>query len=138
MYYPFNNFRFYIVLKITIRIMYIIMIYFVTFCFEETESCCVKYSVISMSELVGIYGWFNVYVIYITTETKKPNALYADGSPLAGLNTHNMQTKRILENRLRQYVQRWFIWLHSGLRNRVSNTGGFNRIWLFVLKQLRI
>jgi hypothetical protein len=48
-----------------------------------------------MSELVGIYGWFNVYVIYITTETKKPNALYADGSPLAGLNTPNMQTKRI-------------------------------------------
>ena len=23
------------------------------------------------------------------------------------------------ENRLRQYVQRWFTWLHSGLRNRV-------------------
>ena len=42
------------------------------------------------------------------------------------------------ENRLRQYVQRWFIWLHSGLRNKVSNTGGFNRIWLFVLKQLNI
>ena len=42
------------------------------------------------------------------------------------------------ENRLRRYVQRWFIWLHSGLRNRVSNTGGFNRIWVFVLKHLRI
>jgi hypothetical protein len=26
----------------------------------------------------------------------------------------------------------------AGLRNRVSNTGGFNRIWLFVLKHLRI
>jgi hypothetical protein len=42
------------------------------------------------------------------------------------------------ENRLRQYVQRWFTWLHGGLRNRVSNTGGFNRIWLFVLKHLNI
>ena len=42
------------------------------------------------------------------------------------------------ENRLREYVQRWFIWLHGGLRNRVSNTGGFNRIWLFVLKHLNI
>ena len=42
------------------------------------------------------------------------------------------------EHRLREYVQRWFIWLHSGLRNRVSNQGGFNRIWLFVLKHLNI
>ena len=42
------------------------------------------------------------------------------------------------ENRLRRYVQRWFIWLHSGLRNRVIDTGGFNRIWLFVLKHLNI
>ena len=42
------------------------------------------------------------------------------------------------ENLLRQYVQRWFTWLHSGLRNKVSNTGGFNRIWLFVLKYLSI
>ena len=42
------------------------------------------------------------------------------------------------ENRLRQYVQRWFIWLHGGLRNRVIDTGGFNRIWLFVLKHLNI
>ena len=42
------------------------------------------------------------------------------------------------ENRLREYVQRWFIWLHGGLRNRVSHTGGFNRIWLFVLKHLNI
>jgi hypothetical protein len=42
------------------------------------------------------------------------------------------------ENRLRQYVQRWFSWLHGGLRNKVSHTGGFNQIWLFVLKHLRI
>ena len=42
------------------------------------------------------------------------------------------------ENRLRRYVQRWFIWLHSGLRNRVIDTGGINRIWLFVLKHLTI
>ena len=26
----------------------------------------------------------------------------------------------------------------GGLRNRLIDTGGFNRIWLFVLKQLRI
>ena len=42
------------------------------------------------------------------------------------------------ENRLRQYVQRWFIWLHSGLRGRVSHTGGFNQIWLFVFAHLHI
>ena len=42
------------------------------------------------------------------------------------------------ENLLRQYVQRWFTWLHSGLRNKVSNNGGFNRIWLFVLQHLPI
>ena len=42
------------------------------------------------------------------------------------------------ENRLREYVQRWFLWLHSGLRNKVSQKGGFNRIWLFVLKQINI
>jgi hypothetical protein len=29
-------------------------------------------------------------------------------------------------------------WLHGGLRNRVSHTGGFNRIWIFVLKYLNI
>ena len=40
------------------------------------------------------------------------------------------------EHRLRQYVQRWFSWLHSGLRNWVSHEGGFNRIWLFVLEYL--
>ena len=40
------------------------------------------------------------------------------------------------EHRLREYVQRWFSWLHGGLRNRVSHTGGFNRIWLFVLEYL--
>jgi hypothetical protein len=42
------------------------------------------------------------------------------------------------ENRLRQYVQRWFIWPIGGLHNRVIDTGGFNRIWLFVLKYLNI
>ena len=42
------------------------------------------------------------------------------------------------ENRLREYVQRWFLWLHSGLRNRVNNDGGFNRIWLFVLEHIYI
>ena len=42
------------------------------------------------------------------------------------------------ENRLREYVQRWFSWLHGGLRNRVSHEGGFNRIWLFVLEYLSI
>ena len=40
------------------------------------------------------------------------------------------------ENRLREYVQRWFLWLHGGLRNRVSHEGGFNQIWGFVLKHL--
>jgi hypothetical protein len=29
-------------------------------------------------------------------------------------------------------------WPIGGLRNRVIDTGGFNRIWLFVLKYLRI
>ena len=42
------------------------------------------------------------------------------------------------ENRLRRYVQRWFIWPIGGLRNRVIDTGGYNRIWLFVLKHLLI
>ena len=28
-------------------------------------------------------------------------------------------------NRLRQYVQRWYDWLHAGLRNRVSTQGRF-------------
>ena len=42
------------------------------------------------------------------------------------------------EHRLREYVQRWFIWLHGGLRGRVIDTGGFQRIWLFVLKHLNI
>ena len=40
------------------------------------------------------------------------------------------------ENRLLQYVQRLFSWLHGGLRNRFSKKGGFNRIWGFVLKHL--
>jgi hypothetical protein len=60
---------------------------------------------------------------------------------LQSLNRLLVRSRRLYEqgvdeNRLRQYVQRWFTWLHSGLRNRV--TGGFNRIWLFVLKYLNI
>ena len=38
--------------------------------------------------------------------------------------------------RLRQYVQRWFSWLHGGLRGRVSTKGRFHRIWIRVLKHL--
>ena len=62
---------------------------------------------------------------------------------LQNLNRLLVRSRRLYEqgvdeNRLRQYVQRWFIWLHSGRHNRVSNTGGFNRIWLYVLKYLRI
>ena len=60
------------------------MIYFVTLFYDETEYCCANYSVISMSELVVIYVWFNVD---ITTGTKKPNALYADGWPLGAYRT---------------------------------------------------
>jgi hypothetical protein len=37
------------------------------------------------------------------------------------------------ENRLRQYVQRWFSLLQGGLRKRVCHEGGFNRIWVYVL-----
>ena len=65
------------------------MIHFVTLFYDETEYCCANYSVISMSELVGIYG-----SMYITTGTKKPNALYADGSPLGAYRTG--QSKRWL------------------------------------------
>ncbi len=32
-------------------------------------------------------------------------------------------------DRLRQYVQRWFSWLHGGLRGRVSRHGRCQRIW---------
>ena len=52
--------------------------------------------------------------------------------------SRRLQEQGVDENRLREYVQRWFIWLHSGLRNKVSHEGGFNRIWLFVLKHLNI
>ncbi len=41
------------------------------------------------------------------------------------------------ENRLRQYVQRWYAWLHGGLRGRVSTQGRFTRIWIGVLRQLK-
>ena len=57
------------------------------------------------------------------------------------LNRLLVRSRRLYEqgvdiNRLRQYVQRWLIWLHSGLRGRVSQQGGFNRIWIWVLKHL--
>ena len=60
---------------------------------------------------------------------------------LQSLNRLLVRSRRLYEqgvdeNRLRRYVQWWFIRLHSGLRNRVIDTGGFNRIWLFVLKYL--
>ena len=60
---------------------------------------------------------------------------------LQSLNRLLVRSRRLYEqgvdeNRLREYVQRWFSWLHGGLRNRVSHTGGFNRIWLFVLEYL--
>jgi len=42
------------------------------------------------------------------------------------------------ENRLRQYVLRWFAWLHGGLYGRVSTQGRFTRIWILVLKNLNI
>ncbi len=41
-------------------------------------------------------------------------------------------------NRLRQYVWRWYRWLHGGLRGRVSTKGRFTRIWITVLKRLSI
>ncbi len=39
-------------------------------------------------------------------------------------------------DRLRQYAQRWYIWLHGGLRGRVSTHGRFTRIWTTVLHHL--
>ena len=42
------------------------------------------------------------------------------------------------EDRLRQYVRRWFIWLGSGLHGRVSTKGRFPRIYVYVLKHLNI
>ena len=39
-------------------------------------------------------------------------------------------------DRLRAYVQRWFGWLHGGLRGRVSRHGRCHRIWIQVLRQL--
>ena len=39
-------------------------------------------------------------------------------------------------DRLRQYVQRWFSWLHGGLRGRVSRHGRCQGIWIQVLRQL--
>ena len=42
------------------------------------------------------------------------------------------------ELRLRQYVRRWFAWLHGGLRGSVGTQGGFTRIWVYVLKHLHL
>jgi len=41
------------------------------------------------------------------------------------------------EDRLRQYVQRWYAWLHGGLRGRVSTYGRFTRIWIAVLTHIK-
>jgi len=41
------------------------------------------------------------------------------------------------EYRLRQYVERWYAWLHGGLRGRVSTYGRFTRIWIAVLTHLK-
>ena len=59
------------------------------------------------------------------------------------LNRLLVRSRRLYEqgvdiNRLRQYVQRWLIWLHSGLRGKVSQQGGFTRIFVYILKQLNI
>ena len=40
------------------------------------------------------------------------------------------------EDRLRQYVQRWYAWLHGGLHGRVSTYGRFTRIWIAVLTHI--
>lgn len=39
-------------------------------------------------------------------------------------------------DRLRQYVERWYAWLHGGLRGRVSRYGRFRRIWITTLRHL--
>ena len=65
---------------------------------------------------------------FIVTASKSLNRLI--------VRSRRLHEQGVGEIRLREYVQRWFIWLHSGLRNRVSHEGGFNRIWLFVLKYL--
>jgi RNA-directed DNA polymerase len=38
--------------------------------------------------------------------------------------------------RLRQYVQRWYAWLHGGLYGRASTYGRFTRIWIAVLTHI--
>jgi hypothetical protein len=52
---------------------------------------------------------------------------------LQSLNRLLIRSRRLYEqgvdeNRLREYVQRWFSWLHTGLRNKVSHEGGINLI----------
>jgi len=39
-------------------------------------------------------------------------------------------------DRLRQYLWRWYRWLHGGLRGRVTTKGRFTRIWIRVLQHL--
>lgn len=48
-----------------------------------------------------------------------------------------LHEQRASHLRLREYVQRWFIWLHGGLRGRVSRKGRFHQIWIRVLTRLR-
>jgi hypothetical protein len=62
---------------------------------------------------------------YIVTASKSLNRLLD--------RSRRLYEQGVDEHRLREYVQRWFSWLHGGLRNRVINEGGFNRIWGFVL-----
>jgi RNA-directed DNA polymerase len=40
------------------------------------------------------------------------------------------------EHRLRQYVQRWYSWLHGGLRGMVSTHGRLPRVWQYIQRRL--
>jgi hypothetical protein len=40
--------------------------------------------------------------------------------------------------RLWQYVNRWYIWLRGGLVGQVSMHGGVTRLWVYILKQLKL
>ena len=67
-------------------------------------------------------------LMVIVTASKSLNRLL--------VRSRRLHEQGVDENRLREYVQRWYSWLHGGLRNRVSHDGGFNRLWLFVLEHL--
>jgi len=41
-------------------------------------------------------------------------------------------------NRLRQYVTRWYCWLHGGIRGMVTRKGGEKRYLVFILNHLLI